>query len=146
MTALAANYWNDTRNNSGRKGNAVILTSAVIYHGALVELTSAGKLQPLAAGTTATFAGVAFIERPTGTGGLTGDGTVRCDFLIELDMLLPVTGATAGNAGGQAIYGLDDNTLTIAPTAHPQVGTLEELVTSTSGWARIRGSAMAKGT
>src|SRR5688500_9567567 len=100
MTALSANYKIDSRNaiSDAKKGNAVILTSAVVYHGALVELTSAGKLQPLAAGTTATFAGIAYIERPTGTGGLTGDGTVTCDFLYDLEVLLPVTGATAGNA------------------------------------------------
>lgn len=143
--ALAANTALDTKNRNGEtRIDGVILTSAVIYHHALVVRTAAGVLKPAANETTATFVGLAeLVNPPNTTAGVTGDGTLRIDCIGDIDVLVPcITAITVGNVG-TAVYCVDDQTVTTEATLGPECGYITEFVATNSVWVRLRGKALA---
>ena len=142
MTALAANGNRKVKNfDSVVLRQGIIATSSVIYDGSLIQQTAAGFLLPVAAGTTATFAGMAVIKTPTGTGGLTGaaDNSVLIDYWESgFDALFACAASvTVGLVRNADIYALDDNTVTALITGSPSVGILVELPSSTTAWVRV---------
>jgi len=146
--ALSANTWRQMRNPEPMiLGNGTILTAAVVYHGSLVEWTAAGKLQGITNSTTAAFAGVAYIKTPTGTGGLTGDGSLTVDFIAGgVEILMTCNSdVTTGIVNVSAIYAQDDDTATADNTLGPVIGVCTGTVTSGSSmWIRIRGNTLAR--
>jgi len=110
-----------------------ILTSAKIYKHALVVITAAGKAKPADNETTTTFVGLAEQECDT------GDGTVTCTVITDLDVKLPlVTAITVGDTNRTKLYAADDNTGTAEATLGPEIGVMVEFVAANSGWVRLR--------
>lgn len=146
--ALSANTSRKLRNHANAIiDNGVILTGAVIYHHALIERTAAGKLQPITNGTTAAFAGLALLHNPTSTGGLTGDGTEKIDFIAgnaEVLMTSINSDVTIGIVNATAIYAADDDAVTADNTLGPVVGVLADIPAAGTAWIRLRGNTLGR--
>ena len=139
MTALSANASYDIRNVLGQKEETItIKTSSVIYKHALVVVDDAGnECLPAANATTTQFMGLAK------TGPLTGDGTVQCTFVYDIDVKLPSTGLSQGNIGVN-VYCSDDALACLTTTLGPVIGTMVGYDATNSIWVHLRGPAFAK--
>lgn len=146
--ALSANASLPVRNITGETEiNGVILTAAVIYNHALVVQTAAGKLKAAANETTTTFCGMAVLTRhrpPTGTGGITGDGTERVTCVSDIDVQIPLKTSVTVGLVGAIMYAFDDAVATNLATLGPEIGTLVEFTSANLGWVRLRGEQMGK--
>lgn len=142
--ALSANASLDVRNvGAVSRQSVVVKTSAVIYHHALVGRNAAGTLVPLANNPTISFLGLAELRAPTGSGGITGDGTARVDVLtggIEVRITKAATMTVA--LIEDVCYGADDASVTNLNTLGPAIGTFAE-IDSTFAWVRLRSPTMA---
>ena len=138
MTALTANDYKIIKNKDGMtRISGTVLTSAVCYHHALLQLTAAGKVQAGATSTTATFFGLCDIKNPTSaTAGITGDGTLTVEAINNCDVVFTcVTAITIGNVGDAAFIS-DDNLIGTA-TLGPEVGFITEFLATNSIVVRL---------
>ncbi len=136
--ALSANRTVTYRNGDGKIRRAgIVLTGAVIYKGALVGITVAGKLKVMANSTTLKFYGIAE------DGPVTGNGTLTATCLTNLEVLLPtVTAITVGQTLLTKIFSVDDQTATAATTLAPQIGIMTEFVAANSAYVLLGGNPL----
>jgi len=138
MTALTANTYRILKNKDGQtRISGTVLTSAVCYHHALLQLTAAGKVEAGSTSTTATFFGLCDIKNPTSaTAGITGDGTLTVEAINNVDVVMVcVSTITVGNTGDAAFIS-DDNLIGIA-TLGPEVGFITEFLATNSVVVRL---------
>lgn len=139
--ALSANTWYQLRNtNAARRQSYVIKTSAKVYQGAMLAVSSAGKAYPCANDTTGKFIGISTQEC------LTGNGTRTVEVLDNVEALMPLkTSMTVGHRMG-IVYAFDDANPTNLTTLGPQIGTLSQFVTANSGWVALRQAVLVAGS
>lgn len=131
MPALTAPY--DPLDKLGELVSYRVGANAVIYKGALVSVRNDGFAYPSRSGTSSdVFVGVAF-ESVDNTGGAAGAKSVRV--LKRGTYVYNGSGFTQASVG-QAVYALDDNTLTTTATNNQLVGYVVEVLSATR--ARIR--------
>jgi hypothetical protein len=146
--ALSANTNYDFRNVGAQKRySGVVVTALVIYKGALVVRTqSSGKLRPAANATGTTFLGIATAGTTSSTAlPVTGasDGSVLCEVVNDVEALLTLAASvTIATAGSVKLYCVDDASVTTSNTLGPEVGTMVQWVSTTTGWIGLRQSQL----
>lgn len=112
-----------------------IIASDIIYEGAAVgESASTGNARPLVGGDS--FVGFAYAKADNSAGAV-GDVNVRLRQRGEVK--LTVTGVTADDDFGIAIYASDDDTFTTTASGASQIGKLVRWVTSTTCYVYFEG-------
>ena len=131
MPALTGPY--DPQDKPGELVSYRVGANAVIYKGALVTVRNDGFAYPARSGTSSdVFVGVAF-ESVSTAGGAAGARSVRV--CKRGTYVYNGSGFTQASVG-QAMYALDDNTLTTTATNNQLVGYVVEVLSATQ--ARIR--------
>lgn len=131
MATLAANQKRvyEFSDDGGPALNDIpVVASDIIYEGAAVgESSSTGNARPLSGGDA--FLGFAVAKADNAAGSI-GDVTVRVRQRGVVK--LTVTGVTADDDLGVAVYASDDNTFTTTASGATQIGKLVRWVTSTT--------------
>ncbi len=126
MTTLAANYYPAFEDPN--KVDYPVIAADIIYQGAAVGDNGSGYARPLVGGDP--FRGFAD-DKADNSAGAAGDRSVRCKRNGRI--YLPVVGASAVTDVDRAVYAMDDNTFTFAPTAAATIiGHVVRWVSSTS--------------
>lgn len=112
-----------------------VIASDIIYEGAAVgESSSTGNARPLVAGDS--FLGFAARRADNAAGAIGAKNVrVRQQGVVELT----VTGVTADDDFGIAVYASDDATFTTSSTSNSQIGKLVRWVSSTTALVFFQG-------
>lgn len=114
-----------------------MIASDTIYEGAAVgESSSTGNARPLVAGDN--FLGFAVAQVTNGS--TIGENTVRVRQRGVVE--LTVTGVTADDDLGIAVYASDDATFTTASTSNTQIGKLIRWVSGTTAMVYFEATAL----
>jgi hypothetical protein len=138
--ALSAAVNLQFRNTQGQsRYSLVVVTGVTIYKGGLVgRVLSGGKARPCRNATTEVFAGVALSDK-TGV----SDGSVSITLVNDCEILITcASSVTGGLAQTTKLYAVDDASVTTASTLGPEVGTLQDLPSSTTAWVKLRQQAI----
>ena len=138
--ALSANTTITLRNVLGQSSDSLaIKTSSVVYKGAHVVAVDAGtSCLPAANTATTIYLGIAK------SGPLTGDGTVTCEYIYNVEALVVSSSITAGNIG-ILLHCKDDQTVVETATLGPRCGVMVAYEATNSIWMWVRnGAQMAK--
>lgn len=131
MPALTAPY--DPQDKPGELISYRVGANVTIHKGALVSVRSDGFAYPSRSGVSSDqFIGVAF-ESVDNTGGAAGAKSVR---VLKRGTYVYNGSGFSQSSVGQAMYALDDNTLTATSTNNQLVGYVVEVLSATR--ARIR--------
>lgn len=115
-----------------------VIASDIIYEGAAVgESSSTGNARPLVAGDV--FLGFA-VAKADNSSGSVGDTYVRVR--QKGIVKLTVTGVTADDDLGIAVYASDDDTFTTSSTGNTQIGKLIRWISSTTCMVRFEAAAV----
>lgn len=140
MTALSANAARKLRNiKSKAYGHYVVNSGSEIYQGALVAFEASGdEIIPAADTVGLRIAGIA-------TERVTGDGTLTCKVIWDVEALFACNAAVTAADVGTTLVVEDDNTVSDAGTETNDipVGRMTELASSTTAWVHVMQGAVA---
>lgn len=132
MPALNAPY--DPQDKPGELISYRVGANVTIHKGALVSVRSDGFAYPSRSGVGSDqFIGVAF-ESVDNTGGAAGAKSVR---VLKRGTYVYNGSGFSQSSVGQAMYALDDNTLTTTSTNNQLVGYVVEVLSATRARVRI---------
>ena len=123
-----------------KEGRLIVATGVTVYQGAMLSVDSNQQLILCAdLGAAGQFAGVAAEH-------VVGDGALYCRYYYDMEALLPCNTDVTYAAINKAVYAADDETVQMDADEGPCIGSLAEMVTTTSAWFKICGAAQPANT
>lgn len=119
-----------------KEGCLIVATGVTVYQGAMLSVDSNQQLI-LCADLAAAgfFAGLAAEH-------VVGDGVKKCRYNYDMEALLPCTTDVTYAAINAPVYAADDEIVQMDADEGPCIGSLAEMVTTTSAWFKICGAAL----